>query len=536
MTESQAEQAAARLDLDDDKIRLPKGLSDDVTYDILLNGQLVWAIRPGRDARERRRGPVVAWPKALRRHLRAGHARVTLREHTTGTVIAAADHDFGGDGSREISVTDKTGNPLVMDKWNRLSRQLAGEDSAALTELIDRTLDLLADIEKATGLPAFICYGTLLGAVRNGRLIGHDNDLDVAYASAVDHPADVTAEGFRVERALRAAGWRVRRGSGVRLNVRIPLGDGTARFVDVFTACWIEDILYIPSDTGVRLPRETILPLGTVELMGRQVPAPAQPEVLLAATYGENWRVPDPSFKYESPESLHRHFAGWFGGLATGRKTWDQFAKTSAKKVPDAPTRFARWVARNYPTTRPLVDLGCGTGRDTVWFANKHARPVHGVDYSGPMLRHANQRLKAVGKPLSVELTTANLCDERVALSLGAALCRTEEPVDLYGRFLLHCLRPMPRENIFRLASMSLRRGGYLFLEFRTTADRDLPHVFTDVKRWYLDPDEIQERIESHGGRVVYRTEGTGLAPFRREDPHVCRIVAAWADAEAATP
>ena len=56
------------------------------------------------------------------------------------------------------------------------------------------------------GVPAFICYGTLLGAVRNGKLIGHDNDIDIAYVSEHPHPVDVVREGYRVERVLRDDG------------------------------------------------------------------------------------------------------------------------------------------------------------------------------------------------------------------------------------------------------------------------------------------------------------------------------------------
>ena len=43
-------------------------------------------------------------------------------------------------------------------------------------------------------------------------------------------------------------------------------------------------------------------------------------------------------------------------------------------------------------------------------------------------------------------------------------------------------------------------------------------------------PTLVQAEIEANGGRVVHREAGTGLAPFRTEDPHVCRIVATWSE------
>ena len=106
--------------------------------------------------------------------------------------------------SRQVSVTDKAGHPVVLDKWGRLIRPLQrrghlGHRRAAC-DAVERLLD---DLHDAAGVPAFIAYGTLLGAVRNGRLIGHDNDVDLAYVSRKPFPVDVVREGFAVERALR---------------------------------------------------------------------------------------------------------------------------------------------------------------------------------------------------------------------------------------------------------------------------------------------------------------------------------------------
>lgn len=518
---------SSRLRVDDERLWLPLDLVPGTTYDVVVNGLHVWSIEPSRDTRRERSSLVATWPKALKRYL-LGRAEVAVRDHVEGTPVGSTSYVFGGDASTEVSVTDGAGRPLIMDKWDRLSHPLSAADSSIVEELMDHAERLLTDLRERAGVPSYVCYGTLLGAVRNGRLIGHDNDLDVAYVSEHPHPVDVVREGFRVERALRAAGWAVRRGSSVRLNVRLRMSDGSHRAIDVFTSHWVEGRLYIPSDTGFELPRETILPLSTVTLMGRELPAPADPERLLAAQYGEGWRLPDPSFKYPDRPWLTRRFTGWFGGLSTRRKHWDRFAVRAHQEVPKRPSPFARWVAKEYPSHRPLVDVGTGTARDALWFARRHGREVLGIDFVMQSVRRANRRSRRDG--LDARFEEVNLNDSRAALALGARLGRLPDPPDVYVRFTMHDLEPGGRDNVLRLASMALRRGGLLFLEFRTPRDRGRRKVFRDHLRRFVAPADMRTAVEAAGGRVVYLVEGTGLAPFRGEDPHLCRLVARWSE------
>jgi SAM-dependent methyltransferase len=391
--------------------------------------------------------------------------------------------------------------------------------------MLEASVALLDVLRDEAGVPAFVAYGTLLGAVRNGRLIGHDNDVDLAYVSEHPHPVDVVREGFRVERALRRAGFSVRRGSGARLNVRVNLGDGSIGGIDVFTACWVEGRLYMPSDTGFDLGRDTILPLGTVTLEGLEVPAPAQPEPLLEATYGEGWRTPDPAFQYETPQWLARRLNGWFGGLSPYRKKWDSLHAAERQERLPGPSAFARWVEAQHGSSRPLVDVGCGSGRDSLWFAAQ-GREVLGFDYTLGPLKKATRASERRGVPARFE--ALNLYDTRAALGWGALLSRRTEPVDLYGRDVVAALDPAGLDNFVRLASMALRPGGTLFLEFPSTNGGG-PRVPSPpgrpVKR--IAADAIVSRLEDAGLRVDQQ-ETTPKGEHSGERAPTCRLVVRW--------
>lgn len=65
-------------------------------------------------------------------------------------------------------------------------------------------------------------------------------------------------------------------------------------------------------------------------------------------------------------------------------------------------------VAHRFQTPGSLVDLGCGTGRAALSFANRGFHPVVGVDLSGPMARAVMRKSEQLG--LAVHALQANLC------------------------------------------------------------------------------------------------------------------------------
>jgi hypothetical protein len=496
--------------------------ADADVVDVLFDGRRVWSFPSDELEVDSDGRASVAWPTAIHDHL-DGMATVELREHSSGRTIDQAEHRFGASSER-VRIVDAAGRPLVVTKWNRLNRPFEVLERTVVEEYLDRVEDVLHTLSDECGLPAFLSYGSLLGAVREGRLIGHDVDVDLGYLTSYTDPVDAAAESFRIERTMRRKGWRTQRQGAGFFAVHFREPGGGWRNVDIFTCIQVGDSIYQVNDVGVVADRSVVLPLGTVELEGRRLPAPARPTVFFEAAYGTGWRVPDPSFSFSTPETTTRPLTGWFGGMQGRRDFWTRFYQGSGHLVPRTPTDFARWVARREEPSR-LLEVGFGNGRDALFFA-EHGYDVHGIEVVGRQVRQVNRAGRRRGLPVAMDLR--NLESMRETLSAAALYSRTVSPRLVYGRFLLNAISDDGRASFLRLASMLLRGGGRCYLEFRTTEDARLPKEFGDHHRYYLDPDRVAREAHSLGATVVHREAGTGLAVFRSEDPHVARLVLQW--------
>ena len=508
--------AAETLRIDDEVLRFQ--IDEDATLDVVFDGRRVWSIAP-LEHRVRRDGyRQVAWPEPIRRRL-DGSARVELREHVSGEVVAAADVTFGG-GSGRVEIVDDSGRPVALTKYGRLNHPFESTDRSAVEGYLDQVEEVLAVLRDECGLPAFISFGTLLGAVRSGRLIGHDVDVDLGYLSDYDNPVDIVRETLRVERALRARGWRVVRENGGFLALFFPQADGTSRNLDVFSCFVVNGMLHQVHDVRTPADRSAVVPLSSVELEGRMLPAPARPEVFLEAAYGPGWRVPDPSFEYHTPRALKRRITGWLGGQRAQRDQWVKFYTASYDDLPDEPSAFARWVAeRESPTA--LLDVGCGKGRDALFFAAE-GFDVTALDVVPLVLNRGRRQAHTADLDLRWQLLNLNSLQD--TLLTAAAVVREPGPRVVYARGLLHDLRPVAEEHFWRFTGLCLREGGRCYVEFLTAEPPDEQHGLPIRRR--ISVDDVERAATARGARSVRRAEDLDPGLDRSKDVH--RLVLEW--------
>ncbi|QWF15858.1 hypothetical protein [Lysobacter capsici] len=166
-------------------------------------------------------------------------------------------------------------------------------------QVMQLVADLLARISQEFGVPTYLTSGTLLGLVREGDLIAHDDDVDCAYVSRAEHYLDWALEWRALTDFINAQpGYRAQQHLPGLLHITADITGGGFRF-DLFSSL-IENnyVNEFPLDVG-KLRSSDVEPTRNVEFVGVQVPIPNQPQALLEVNYGPGWRQPDPSFRFD---------------------------------------------------------------------------------------------------------------------------------------------------------------------------------------------------------------------------------------------
>ena len=482
--------------LDDDGVSLPSSLTG--SYDLYVDDAHVWSFSPGHEDGTDD-GYLVRWPNAMKNWL-DGTALFELRE---GERVLFSEEVSLGSGEGRIRFVDPHGIPVMIDKWGLVQRPFSGRGAGVVEQMIDITEQIIEVLASELDVHCWLAFGSLLGAAREGGVIGHDSDVDLAYLSHQETVVGLNREMFDITRVLRRAGLRVLNKSGSFVTVLFDAPDGGVGSIDVYSCFYLSGQLHETATIRTPVPREAIEPLGTLEFEGRELPVPADPDTMLEVSYGPGWRVPDPSFAHTPPPSTTTRFDGWFGSLMPFRREWERWARIHRDEAGQGPTSFGAWALEHLEGPDPVVvDIGAGTGRDCVAAARRGAR-AFGLDYARGAWRAA--RRLAREEELRVEFDEVNLYSYRDAVTEAARIAYTAGTRLVLVGNVLDALEPEHRPTVYAMLRLLLGRGrgGRACLEFAHDLSRHEWQPGTGGQRFEVPPTEVRSALERIGGTVV---------------------------------
>lgn len=201
------------------------------------------------------------------------------------------------------------------------------------------------------------------------------------------------------------------------------------------------------------------------------------------------------------------------------RDYWNEYY--SKHICPTEPSDFAKYVSAIVKPNRTLIDLGCGNGRDALFFA-QNSLNVIAVDLSD----EAISTLRAQNQG-----AINFLLDDFVHCPVH----RPDSYDYAYSRFTLHAVDKNQGTALIQNVYRGLRPDGKFFIEVRGTKDplfglgeqiAENTFVYDGHSRRFLVLDELINDLTDAGFAIEYAVEQTGFAVYQGNDPPVIRVVA----------
>jgi SAM-dependent methyltransferase len=197
---------------------------------------------------------------------------------------------------------------------------------------------------------------------------------------------------------------------------------------------------------------------------------------------------------------------------------WDEYYASRETTRRPLPSQFATFVAAELDQPHRVIELGCGNGRDAIFFSG-FGHDVTGVDGSEAAFHACTALAEALGERATFLHSTIDdpQLEERLSGSDGPCL--------VYARFFIHAITDVEEEQFLDLTAAVTSPGDLLAVEYRTIRDQvGAKETGTHYRRFVL-PSTFQARALGRGFEVTYAVEGFGFAKYRHDDAYVARTI-----------
>ncbi len=200
---------------------------------------------------------------------------------------------------------------------------------------------------------------------------------------------------------------------------------------------------------------------------------------------------------------------------------WSSFyAAESAGNKLMPPSQFAAFVAPEIESECALFDIGCGNGRDSLFFAELGFKVV-ALDASEVAIKFAKNKSEERGLK-NIQFLQEDITSPALRKSISQLGGKT---ACVYSRFFLHAITEREQVQFFNSLADTLLPGHRVAFEYRVTADQAIEKEAPPHYRRYQDSADVNAQLEARGFKALYLVEGQGFAKYKTEDAIVARCL-----------
>jgi len=210
----------------------------------------------------------------------------------------------------------------------------------------------------------------------------------------------------------------------------------------------------------------------------------------------------------------------------TGREKtyWNTFY-SDVSTIPRVPSQFGALVSTEVNRSIPIVEFGCGNGRDSLYFASQGFR-VLASDLCKDAIKKNQEKIKNGDANCRLDFSICDCTDETDVKDLIRRAHEFNNNVVVYHRFFLHSIDQTQEHKFLIALGKNLRNGDKLYMEFRCELDEALPKVYGKGHyRRYVKTNDVINLMKSMGFELEYEMTGQGMAKYKSEDPFVSRVI-----------
>ncbi len=200
---------------------------------------------------------------------------------------------------------------------------------------------------------------------------------------------------------------------------------------------------------------------------------------------------------------------------------WNEYYSQKLEEL-QKPSDFAISIKKYLQSGKKIMDIGCGNGRDSLYF-EKNGLKVVGVDASSTAI----DRLNA----MQIGTNSMFVCDDFVTCR---ALYQSQYDY-FYSRWTMHAISERQEDELLNNISNSIKKGGLLFIEARSINDElfgkgnrisETEYIFNDHYRRFLDKSVLADKLKQSGYKIIEELESDEFSKNDKSSPTLIRLIA----------